>query len=692
MSIQLSENESRVRYTLAQGVSQSVFAVPFEFFEDADLTVFVNSILRTEGADYTVSGGDGSTGNITFLVALVGASNGSIIEIVRRIPVERTTDFLPGADINRAALNQQLDTLTAMIADVNDKANRSLRISDSDFGLTQLPNNVDRRGKVLSFGNDGSVNVISLTDVDNAIIGANYAVDSFIGTGTTTVYTLSTAPGSTNNTAVYIDGVYQSKGNYIVSGNTLTFSTAPPLNSAIEIVIGDAIPSGVATTAAFVSYDQGGSGAVTRTVQSRLRDFVSVKDFGAVGDGVIDDTAAIQAAIDASDGVYFPSGTYRINSKISFSKSISIVGSDKNAAIIHSYVDDYAIEITYVAGNSTLLENLSIEYKGSGSNGAGVYYFGPTTNTFANLILRDFPQQAFHFVQAVQARMSNCTIINCGVGVDVDGGVTNGITLAMNELYIAGGTTGILFTNNPTSAIHLENCIFENLTTGISAPGGAGGLCVNCWFESCTNGIVMLNGSGFVIESATLPGTTNPFVFTYSGSVPFFEQAHVFRGSEYNAIGFGYRDSAHIPSAADAFENVLLNTYPEAFYINFNPGGVAGDEAVIITPGVYDIEFFGNVRNATTATQFYAMRLTKNGTEIPGSYVSGSLTNTVANAGIDAVAKRVIIELDESDVIVIQFASSSTDCVLDTNTLSSIPAAGTTSSCGITLRHTGIRK
>jgi len=69
-----------------------------------------------------------------------------------------------------------------------------------------------------------------------------------------------------------------------------------------------------------VSFLQAGTGAVTMTVQSKLRDVVSVKDFGAVGDGVADDTAAIQAAIvyaqSANKILLAPAGTYRITSTL----------------------------------------------------------------------------------------------------------------------------------------------------------------------------------------------------------------------------------------------------------------------------------------------------------------------------------------------------------------------------------------
>lgn len=62
-------------------------------------------------------------------------------------------------------------------------------------------------------------------------------------------------------------------------------------------------------------------GAIGRTVHQKFQELVSVKDFGAIGDGVTDDTAAIQAAINSvgtntSGGILFPKGTYKVTSTL----------------------------------------------------------------------------------------------------------------------------------------------------------------------------------------------------------------------------------------------------------------------------------------------------------------------------------------------------------------------------------------
>ena len=117
MTINIADNAARISYSVADGVTQTSFAVPFEFFDNDDLNVYVDGTLKAITTDYTVSGGDGSTGTITMTV--VGASGGSTVVITRDITHERTTDFPVSGAFNIVALNTELDRLVAIAADLD---------------------------------------------------------------------------------------------------------------------------------------------------------------------------------------------------------------------------------------------------------------------------------------------------------------------------------------------------------------------------------------------------------------------------------------------------------------------------------------------------------------------------------------------------------------------------------------------
>lgn len=80
------------------------------------------------------------------------------------------------------------------------------------------------------------VTAASIEDsITDEITALSFAVNSFTGTGAQLIFTLAAAAISKNHTLVFIDGVYQNKAGYSISGTTLTFSEAPPLNSAVEV-------------------------------------------------------------------------------------------------------------------------------------------------------------------------------------------------------------------------------------------------------------------------------------------------------------------------------------------------------------------------------------------------------------------------------------------------------------------------
>jgi hypothetical protein len=78
--------------------------------------------------------------------------------------------------------------------------------------------------------------LIATYDNISGVGAAEYQVQRFLGTGSQTIFTLSSASFGENFTFVYINGVYQQKDTYTVSGTTLTFSQAPPVTSSIEVM------------------------------------------------------------------------------------------------------------------------------------------------------------------------------------------------------------------------------------------------------------------------------------------------------------------------------------------------------------------------------------------------------------------------------------------------------------------------
>jgi len=128
---------------------------------------------------------------------------------------------------------------------------------------------------------------------------------------------------------------------------------------------------------ALIGYNQGGTGAVSRTQESKNQDIVSVKDFGAVGDGVTDDTTAIQAAHDATQGqtLFFPKGKYLISSSIT------------NTATMNHWLGEYGgrdheggTELSF-SGTGGVFENGT----DNGFNWGGSYFDGPQDQFFENL-------------------------------------------------------------------------------------------------------------------------------------------------------------------------------------------------------------------------------------------------------------------------------------------------------------------
>lgn len=114
---------------------------------------------------------------------------------------------------------------------------------------------------------------------------------------------------------------------------------------------------------------QSGSGATVRTLEGKLTETVSVKDFGAVGDGVTDETLAISLAIGFLESVgggclTFPSGVYKTSSALPIPAQIDIVGASRWATVVSSSDLNSPIFEFGPTSHNCSVRSLNLQYQG----------------------------------------------------------------------------------------------------------------------------------------------------------------------------------------------------------------------------------------------------------------------------------------------------------------------------------------
>ena len=262
MTIASAQNTGRQVFTATGG--QTAFSITFEFFAIDDLKVYKNGTLATYNANptstttYKVTASNSSSDSayefgtgatITFGSGLT--ANDKVV-VVRRITIERTTDFPVNGTFDITALNTELDKAVAIFSDNKDQITRSIRLTDGDDTTPTLSIPATRADKILSFDGSGNVSVSSQPIAGGVTVstlspGASATASYNTSTG---VLALGIPQGATGATgAAGADGADGADGtgtfdSFIISdgsttqtitdGNTLTFTAGTNMQVAVS--------------------------------------------------------------------------------------------------------------------------------------------------------------------------------------------------------------------------------------------------------------------------------------------------------------------------------------------------------------------------------------------------------------------------------------------------------------------------
>lgn len=249
MAIQIDDIEPRRSYDVGS-TPQAAFTIPFPFFDTADIRCSVAG-MELEGG-FTVTGAGQSSGGTLTLSAPV---SNTVVMVWRDVAIKRTSQFPSSGPLRTEVLNTDLNKQIAVLQQIADRMGRSIGLPDAERTAdTKLPTAAIRARKSLIFDDDGNV-----------------AVSTFD---------------------------HEQQAQFPVQAANAAEAAAQSRTAAEEARDDAAAIRDQTGAVALGDFVQASPGAVPRPVVSKLRDTVSVRDFGAVGDGEAEDAAAFQAAAD----------------------------------------------------------------------------------------------------------------------------------------------------------------------------------------------------------------------------------------------------------------------------------------------------------------------------------------------------------------------------------------------------------
>ena len=230
------------------------------------------------------------------------------------------------------------------------------------------------------------------------------------------------------------------------------------------------------------------SNPVTQTLQAKLDNFASVLDFGATGDGVTDDTDAINRALfqlfcrqtntTIRRSLYFPGGTYRITNSINVPPFAMLYGDGPASSIIQM---DVSSDSSFGAYSMRTADSLQQTGVNIGSNSATA----PRDITIEGL--------SFYSKEA-----TNIMLIDRAEGVSINN-VNFKSSLATAPANASDDIAGIRFDSsaaNTCKQIEINNCRFDFLSYGIITDENIQGVTVqNSQFSSLYQGILLGTGT-----------------------------------------------------------------------------------------------------------------------------------------------------------------------------------------------------